>query len=37
MIGNETLQRVEEYINLGQAVGANPAQDIEIKKRIRRG
>ncbi len=30
MIGNETLQRVEEYIYLGQAVSANPAQDREI-------
>ncbi len=34
MIGNETLERVEEYIYYGQTVGANPAHDKEIKKKM---
>ncbi len=34
MIGNETLERVEEYIYLGEAVSANPAHDREIKRKI---
>ncbi len=31
--GNETLERVEEHVHLGQTVSANPAHDKEIKRR----
>ncbi len=37
MIGNETLERVEKYIYLGQTVSANPAYGREIKRRIGMG
>ncbi len=37
MISSEILERVEEYMYLGQAVSANPAQDREIKRRIGMG
>ncbi len=37
MIVIETLESVEEYIYLGQAVSANTAQDREIKRRIGMG
>ncbi len=37
MIFNETLERVEEYVYLGQTVSANPAQDREMKRRISMG
>ncbi len=32
IIGNETVERVKEYIYLGQAISANSAQDTEIKR-----
>ncbi len=37
MTDNETLELVEEYIYLEQAVSVNPAQDKEIKRRIGMG
>ncbi len=37
MIGNEKLERVEEYIHLGQTFGANPDHDKEIKRKIGMG
>ncbi len=37
MIGNETLERVEESIYLGNAVGVNPSYDKEIARTIRMG
>ncbi len=32
MIGNEALELVEEYTQLGQMVGGNPAHEKEIRR-----
>ncbi len=37
MIGNEALELVEEYTNLGHMVGGNPAHEKEIRRRIGMG
>ncbi len=37
LIGNRTLERVEEYTYLEQTVNVNPDHDREIKRRIRKG
>lgn len=36
-IGNDTIERVDEYIYLGQKVKAGPGQEDEIKRRIAMG